>query len=290
LTAQVYASPAELTFSRRELFIWFAAILFATKLFQSVAQVSGLSFRDTQMIQAAGLGAFQLVAWFAVFRLFLSESPQNPATGRDFAVIGVLGIVNIALGMTNVMPAQRAVWIVATIAAIYIYFSSAKASYARAAATVLLALAVQALWGPVFFSLFDYDLLRGDAALVGTLLDATQSGYAWHDNVVGTDVHSIAIYSGCSSFHNVSLAMLCWVALTKLSRPSFIATDFIFGAAVCLVMIAVNIARLYVAALSFDAYQYWHNGNGAHIFQVGVSVLILVISLWGSSLRDPRHA
>jgi hypothetical protein len=290
LTAQAFASPAELTFSRRELFIWFAAILFATKLFQSVAQVSGLSLRDTHVIQAAGLGAFQLLAWFAVFRLFAWESSKDPATGLDFAVIGLLGVVNVAFGMINVMPAQRAVWIVATLAALYIYFSSAKASYSRAAATVLFALAVQALWGPVFFSLFDYDLLRGDAALVGTLLDVTRSGYSWHDNVVGTQGHSIAIYSGCSSFHNVSLAMLCWVALTKLNRPTFIATDFIFGAAVCLVMIAVNVARLYVAALSFGAYEYWHNGNGAHIFQVGVSVLILLISLWGSSLRDTRHA
>jgi hypothetical protein len=139
------------------------------------------------------------------------------------------------------------------------------------------------------FSLFAFDLLRADAAIVGAFLDLTQSGYAWHDNVIATQGHSIEIYSGCSSFHNVSLAMLCWVTLTKLTRPIWIATDFIFGAAACAVMIAVNVARLYVAALSYGSYEYWHNGDGAHIFQVGVSVIILLICLWGCSFSDTRH-
>jgi hypothetical protein len=289
LTASAVGWPATRAFTRRELFIWFAAILLATKFFQSVLQVSGLSFRDSLLIQAAGIGAFQLLAWFAVFRLLIREPSALPATRQDFAVIGILGIVNIALGAVNVVPAQREIWIVATLAAIYIFLTNAKGSYGRAAATVLLALCAQSLWGPVFFSLFALDLLRGDAVLVGTILDATRSGYTWHDNIVETQGHAIEIYGNCSSFHNISLSILCWVTLTKLSRPTWIPSDFIFGAAACVVMIAVNVARLYVAALSYASYEYWHNGFGAHIFQVGVSVMILLISLWGSSIRGSRH-
>ena len=63
--------------------------------------------------------------------------------------------------------------------------------------------------------------------------------------------------------------MLCWVTLTKLNRPNWIATDFIFGAAVCIVMIAVNVARLYVTAVDAASYEYWHNGDGAQIFRLG---------------------
>ncbi len=205
-------------------------------------------------------------------------------------MIGLLGIINIALGTINAVPGQRVVWIVATLFAIYIYLVNSKGSYSRAAATVLLALCVQALWGPIFFSLFAFDLLRADAAIVGTFLNLTQSGYIWHDNVIATRGHSIEIYSGCSSFHNISLAMLCWVALTKLNRPVWIASDFIFGAAACAAMIVVNVSRLYVAALSYGSYEYWHDGNGAHIFQVGVSVIILLICLWGSSISDTHTA
>jgi len=277
-------------FTRRELFIWFAAILVATKFFQSVLVVSGLSVWDHLFIQAMGMGAFQLLAWYAVFRLLAREPSDAGATRQDFAVMGLLAVVNIVLGAINVVPTQRVIWIVATLAAIYIFTTSAKGSYARAAATVLLALCAQALWGPVFFSLFALDLLRGDAILVGTLLDATRSGYTWHDNIIETQGHGIEIYGNCSSFHNVSLSVLCWVTLTKLSRPNWIPSDFIFGAAVCVTMIAANVARLYVAALSYTSYVYWHNGFGAHIFQVGVSVMILLIGLWGSSIRGPRHA
>lgn len=286
MTASTVVSPSAASFGRKELFLWFAAIVFATKLFQSIFQVSGLSFHDKLFVQAAGLGAFQLLAWFVVFRLLVKEPSGAAATKQDFAVIGLLGIVNIALGVLNVVPVQRAVWIVATIGAIYLYLVSAKGSQFRAAAVVLLALCVQSLWGPVIFSLFAFDLLRGDAALVGMALDATRSGYTWHDNVIETQGHGIEIYSNCSSFHNVSLAALCWVSLTKLSRPDWIGSDFIFGAAACAVMIATNITRLYVAALSYPLYEYWHNGFGAHIFQVGVSLIILLIALWGASTGE----
>ncbi len=154
-----------------------------------------------------------------------------------------------------------------------------------------MALCVQALWGPIFFSLFAFDLLRADAAIVGAALDATRSGYTWHDNIISSSQgHEIAVYSACSSFHNVSLAVLCWVSLTKLSRPNWIPTDFLFGAVTCATMIAVNAARLYVAALSYSAYEYWHMGFGAHIFQTGVSLVIVLIALWGSSMRDRQYA
>ena len=290
LTVSTFAASLVKPFSRKELFIWFAAILVATKFFQSVLQVSGMSIWDSLFIQAAGIGAFQLLAWFAVFRLLALDPSDVAATRLDFVVVGLLAIINIVLGAINDVPTQRVIWIVATIAAIYILFTNAKGSSARAGATVLLALCAQSLWGPVLFSLFAYDLLRGDAILVGSLLDATQTGYSWHDNIIATQGHSIEIYGNCSSFHNVSLAILCWVTMTKLSRPTWIPSDFIFGAAACVVMIAVNVARMYVAALSYADYLYWHNGFGAHIFQVSVSVMILLISMWGASFRDPRHA
>lgn len=237
-----------------------------------------------------GISAFQLLAWFAVFRLLVRDPSTVAAAYQDIAVFGTLGIANVVLGAINVMPTQRVIWIVATLAAIYIFLTSAKQSYARAAATVLLALCAQSLWGPLFFSLFALDLLRGDAILVGTILDATRSGFTWHDNIIATQGHTIEIYAACSSFHNVSLALLCWVTLTKLSRPTWVSSDFIFGAAVCVVMIVANVTRLYVEALNHASWDYWHNGFGTHIYQVGVSVTILLISLWGSSVRDPQNA
>ena len=282
MSASAVTLPASVPFLRRELFLWLSAILCVTAIVQSVSNAAAGSFED--MVNAlAGIGAFQMLAWFAVFRLVVIETSNAPAMRQDFFVVAMLGLMTL-------LPAQRMIWIVATFAAIYIYLRNTKGSHGRAAATVLIALCVQALWGPVFFTFFTSELVRADAALVGKLLEMTQSGYNWHDNNISSQGHSIDIISACSSFHNISLAVLCWVTLTKLKRPTWIATDFIFGVAVCVAMIALNAARLYAMAFDFNGYQYWHDGSGAQIFAVGSSLTILLISLWSTSVGDTRHA
>jgi len=230
----------------------------------------------------AGVNAFQILGWFAVLRLFFLQESSTLVTKQDFWAIGVVGA-------TNLLPGEKAVWIAASLAAVYIYVQSQKGSNGRAGASVLAALCVQSLWGPTLFGLFSVYLLRADAALVGVALDMTRSGFVWHDNVIMTQGHSVEIYSGCSSFHNISLAALCWISLTKLKRPRFIKSDFIFGAAACLAMIALNATRLYMMSVSFEKFFYWHNGFGAEIFAVISSLIIATICVWGASVDDTRH-
>jgi hypothetical protein len=277
LTAPAFAYPASGMFARKELFLWFAAILCTTSVSQNVGR-----FFEEVPFALPGFGVFQILAWWAVFSLLGRETSGAPATRQDFVVVGSLCIINM-------MPAERTIWIAATLVAVYIHLTSMKGSNARAAATVLLALCIQTLWGPAVFSFFAPDLLQADAAIVGTALDVTQSGFTWHANIIATEGHSVELFNGCSSFHNISLAVLCWVTQTKLKRPAWIATDFLFGAAACVAMIALNATRIYLMALSFEGYEYWHNGNGAVIFEVGASLTIMLISLWGSSIGDPQH-
>ncbi len=115
-------SPADAAFTRRELFLWFAAILFATKFSQSFLQIAAFAFGGHAFIHVAGLGAFQLLGWFVVFRLLVKEPADVAATAQDLAIVAVLSLTNVALGVTNALPAQKVVWIVATLGAIYIYF------------------------------------------------------------------------------------------------------------------------------------------------------------------------
>jgi exosortase/archaeosortase family protein len=124
---------------------------------------------------------------------------------------------------------------------------------------------------------------------VGVALDMTRSGFVWRDNVIKTEGHSIEIYNGCSSFHNISLAALCWIALTRLKRPAFIKSDFLFGAAACLAMIALNATRLYTMSLSFEKYEYWHDGFGSEIFAAASTLIIATICVWGASVDDARR-
>ena len=179
--------------SRRELFIWLAAILCATAFTETMA-LGGFSLEHL-----ARLNAFQILGWWAALRLLFLREGFSLATKLDFWVTGVVGAIIL-------LPANRVVWIATSLAAIYIYVRSVNDSNGRTAASVLAALSVQSLWGPTIFSLFAIHLLRVDAALVGVALDLTRSGYVWHDNVIMKQGHSVEIYNGCSSFHNVSLA------------------------------------------------------------------------------------
>jgi Transmembrane exosortase (Exosortase_EpsH) len=274
--ASSFASIASTPVSRRELFIWFASILCVTAVVQT-AMHSGASL-EFLADDLAGISVFRIIGWFAVLRLLVLERSAAAATRQDMWATGVFGAMSL-------MPAEKMLWITASLAAVYIYVCNQRGSNGRAGATVLGALCVQSLWGPTLFHFFSVFILKADAALVGVALDMTQSGFLWHDNVISTEGHSVEIYEACSSFHNVSLAALCWITLTKLNRPTFIKSDFLFGTAGCVAMIALNAARLFLMALSHANYLYWHDGFGAEIFAVSSSLIIAVICVWGASVR-----
>ncbi len=160
----------------------------------------------------------------------------------------------------------------------------------QAAAAVLFALAFNGMWGPVIFEVLAIYLLRADAALVGTVLSLTQPGMTWHDTIVGKpDGHSLFIYSPCSSFHNISLGLLCWVAVTKLIRTAWVRADVLVAVGVTAAVIFLNASRLYLMALSPDYFTYWHDGFGGVVFAWVVTFAVVLISLWGA-IRVRRKA
>jgi exosortase/archaeosortase family protein len=142
---------------------------------------------------------------------------------------------------------------------------------------------VQELWGHIFFNLVALPLLRAETAVVGTVLAAVRAGTTWQDNIIsGPSGFGIVVYTGCSSFQNLSLAMLCWITISKLRHQTWRARDLIGAAIVGIVMIVLNFIRLYLMAWDVSLFEYWHNGTGAELFAIGASLTILLISLCGS--------
>ncbi len=258
------------TFTRRDLHLWMAGILFAGNLpnILNIVDFSGF----------ASVSIFQYLGWYAVFRLLWYSAPARAASGIEIAFV-------IALFLVDLLPGYRVLWLAATTSTAFLLITAGDDAKTRAAATVLAALAAQGLWGPVLFNLLSVPLLNADAAIVGVALEATQNGIAWHGNVIelGND-KSLEVYNACSSFHNISLAMLCWVTLTKLERPNWVRTDFLVGAFACVMMILFNACRLYLMARNFDAFEYWHTGTGAEIFAVTASIAMVAITRWGASI------
>jgi exosortase/archaeosortase family protein len=261
--------------ARRDIFIWAAAILFVNQIFGVAKEVPSASL-ETLVSNLLTVGIFQYLAWFAVFRLLGSSDRAPVVRWRDF-------LITAALCVLVFLPTSLMIWVAATGIAIYLWRVGAGDPKLRAAGVVLGALAVQEFWGHIFFDLVAFPLLKAEAAVVGTLMEAVRPGTVWHDNtVIGPSGFGVVIATTCSSFHNLSLAMLCWLTVSRLRRQDWRVRDFVIGGAIGLTMILLNIARLCLMAWSLELLHYWHDGTGAEIFAIGASLTILLMSLYGA--------
>ena len=197
-------------------------------------------------------------------------------------------LVALALCAPLFLPTTRTIKFVALGAAIFSWIRGRDDPNLRGAGVVLAALAIQQYWGHIVFDIFALPLLQAETAVVGTLVQAFRAGTEWQGNVItGPSGFGIIVYSACSSFHNLSLAMLCWLTVSRLRNQSWRRRDLLTGCVIGAAMIACNVARLCLMAWSPDFYEYWHDGPGAQIFAVGASVMVLMLSLYGSRPAAP---
>ncbi len=261
--------------SRRELLLWLACILLANHIFFVEPVQSTLQVIEA-LPQLASKSIFFYLGWYVVFRLLAGTPAETPASRLDLTV-------GFAVCLMNFMPGKMSAGIPVTILAAYLLATSAGDEKIKAAAAVLLGLALNGLWGPKILDLFAYYLVRIDAALVGAALMLTKSDIVWNDNIVGmANGHSIIIYASCSSLHNISLGLLCWVSIKSLVRSYWLRTDIWIGLLVCAVVVLLNVGRLCLTALSPEQYDYWHGGFGEQIFVWVTTLTVLSISLWGA--------
>ena len=105
-------------------------------------------------------------------------------------------------------------------------------------------------------------------------------------NIMATSTdHALFIMSGCSSFTNLSLALLAWASiLAGFSKPSW-RLLCIGGALLGVAVVFLNSVRLSLMALSGDAYRIVHDGWGADAFLLATSIVIVT-----SVFAGLRHA
>jgi hypothetical protein len=259
---------------RRDLFIWAVVILFFNQL--ADAAKGPLIFTTQSIIYVLfAISIFQYMAWYVIFRLLWTSDRAQAARWQDLASVTALLILLF-------VPAGRMIWVSATALAGYLCLFNDGDRRLRSAGIVLAALSVQELWGHLFFNLIALHLLRVETAAVGLILEMAGTGTSWKGNIItGPTGFGLAIFAPCSSFHNLSLAVLCWVTVTRMRCQHLSLRTLVVGAMIGTTMIALNFTRLYLMALDADSYELWHEGVGAEIFAVGASLAVLLISLIG---------
>jgi hypothetical protein len=252
------------------------------------------------------VGWLLIVSQIAIFALLLFEKFSAASSGGDLAgraAISTFEFAAIAVSLYLLLQAKAGYaspfdWISATLAifiaaigfpaysvtlfAIYLIIRDRDDTYAKAAGAVVFAVAMQAVWAPLIFEKLSFVFLEIDARLVGWLLACVAPGASSIGTIVtNPNGHNVIITGACASFHNLSLASLCWVTLTMLHRPYWIKSDLYVGFGAILVQFALNLWRLVFVCMSPSMYDFWHEGLGKHIFSAtATACAIIFVQLW----------
>ncbi len=251
-----------------------------------LASASGGLNWESFLSAVGTLNAFQIIAWVVALQLIRKSDEAAPASilVQCLAILAMTAVV-----LANMMSHRGLFDLTVSLAAIALFLISPRRSTMRAAGIVFCAIAANALWGPALFAIAAEGFLEVDALVVGAAIKAMFPDIVWQGAViVAPDKHSVVLIDGCASFHNMSLALLCWTAVTMHARAYWRRADILVGAAACLAMFAMNAARIVLMAHGRDLYFYWHDGVGKDLFSAAVTVVMAMICVVGVQIVGDR--
>jgi hypothetical protein len=215
-------------------------------------------------ILGVDIGVIVLFAMFAGISAVLGAE-EDELQSRDLA-IGAIFLVCV------IVPIFSLSWIAVTGLSLYILLFANNGSARNRGALILLALTVPMLWSPLVFQFFTGLILSIDAFLAASLLGTERIG-----NLVafGDGSGYISLIPACSSFANMSLALLCWVSVSQWAKHRWTAIDLVWSFLCFASVLAVNVGRIAITGLSRSNYEIIHSPWGGTI--VGFIILGLIV-------------
>jgi hypothetical protein len=202
---------------------------------------------------------------------FLSAD-KDEIRPADLAV----GVVFLALVSLPISPLS---WVAVSGLSLYILLFAGGTPERTRGAVTLLALTVPMLWSRLLFQFFAKIILNIDATLVATLLGTEGNG----NTVKFADgLGYMVVLPPCSSLANMSLAFLCWIAVTQWARHWWSAADILWSLLACVSVIAVNVTRISIMGLSHSNYDAIHSPSGDLIVNSIMLVLMVSVSVLGA--------
>lgn len=259
-----------LRLSRSELFAGLFVLACPNGLIEPVSWSVNQVGWPAAVLKTFGISAIVWVACCAgISLIFRNKIDDNGSTDVAIGAV-VLSLV--------VLPISQLSWLAVTTLSLYILVFTTASQPARRGAIILLAASVPMLWSKLLFGLFRNFFLEMDASLVSWELGTRRSG-----NEVEFADHSatLVIFAPCSSLANMSLAFLCWVTLSQLVQHKWRFQDLLWCLAACASVVAVNVTRMSLMALSSAHYRTIHGEAGDMITSWIILILTVGISLLG---------
>jgi hypothetical protein len=218
--------------------------------------IGGLT-QKTLLDALLGLGGVSAVIWAAMFAAWqIGSEDDTPLVGAvDYGALGVLMLFSF-------IPLSYAAQAGVLLCGSYLLVTAGTDAQRRSA-FVLLALTGPLIWGRLILRLFAAPILSLDAHVVGAAIGSRVSGNAVH--FAGSS-EEFLIGGGCSSVHNMSLAILLWTTVAMLFKIRIDRGYLLIGLAMVTFMFLLNVVRLSTIGLFPDHFYFLHFGAGADMF------------------------
>ena len=222
----------------------------------------------------------EFLALLAIYSVCKSKLQSIILSKFDFGMIA-------ACALSLLLPNQSLPFIGATAAGIYFCRHSPRSVQLASVGQILLAISFYQLWGRLFFKIVSAPIIKAEVSVISKF--GQSLGYNFGlDGIILVSPNGWSILMGddCSSFHNISTAVLVWLSLIKLGGAKATGLTVMALCAGITGIICLNGLRILLMTSSEEAYLFWHNGNGAIIFSCVTFTVIAFPTIASIGLRD----
>lgn len=152
----------------------------------------------------------------------------------------------------------------------------------RLAAILVICASLREPLTALFLKVFSENILSADTLLTSAVLTIMGHGHYFNANIIMLETgQPLLILTGCSVFTNLSYSSLLWFALHVTQDRTVTRLSWLFLLAILSLTIATNAVRLAFMSLSKNDYLFYHDGLGADIFEWGIFLLTITLTLIG---------
>ena len=186
------------------------------------------------------------------------------------------------------VPVASVSWLALGLFGIFVFIGYKNNPGFRAGGAIIAAAALRQPVSKATLDLFAGPLLDLDAAAASFWISFGRSGSVLDGNMLSTGrSHDLLVLSGCSSFTNLSFALLMWFCLSMAVCKQLTARTWIAAALISIFVPVTNQIRLALMGLDQTTYNFIHDGDGVFVFEISLMSGTLAFTYWG--LRHVRQ-
>lgn len=257
------------------------AVLFVALILNSLSSGIASFISDDQADFTGSLFGINAIIWFALFgilKLGLDERQSRSIDGFDWIVIGLSVTI-------MVLPVKAfSIFLLPALAA-YIFWRSATETDDRRMGIIALAVTGPVFWGPSTQALLGHEITQIETKLLSIVTNFRAEGNVFHN----VDGDTLVIAAGCSSFANVTLALLLVTSFWQMMGLKNDRQLVCSIACAVVAVIIINSARLAVLGFYPEQFDFWHEGIGRTYFMWSMLVATALIAMIGVSRAAPRQ-